>query len=506
MGDHISGKRKDSAYRDKEADHISEKRKDPAYQEEEAKVNKKHKADKRKDPAYREKEADHISGKRKDQAYREKEADHISGKRKDPAYREKERVRDKLLKQRSRLDPTVREKARAYINKKREEATFRAKENVQQRMAKKLKSHAEKYHFKDKYQPLWINGVLQSSYYLNRNPDIADIEKTHRKVRQKFFEKMQACAVCDQLWYPHSGKKRRKLKQFVCNSCFRYVNKVQSLDEIKVKDFDKIPPLSSLNNVRMNEIPPELEGLNDLELRLLAPRQIFIWMHAKPVSGEPYVRGNLVLVPADPQQTLKSMKSKLTIPLKKSDVIRIDLKRRLTDKKNHISHTIRPHRVIAAAKALANTELYKELDIKFDESWDSTLSHKDVSEEFIARKFGAKPGPCYYRKDEVPAFDLNEEEKVDDLKEENNANDLKKEKDVVDIKKEKDVVDIKKEKNVDILNKEIKKESEVEVDIHDSAINVNGNQLKEGKPNNISTDSEDSDFGNALKKKTKKER
>merc|ERR1739838_845201 len=219
-----------------------------------------------------------------------------------------------------------------------------------------------------------------------------------------------------------------------------------------------------------------------------APSQIFIWMHAKPVSGEPYVRGNLVLVPADPQQTLKSMKSKLTIPLKKSDVIRIDLKRRLTDKKNHISHTIRPHRVIAAAKALANTELYKELDIKFDESWDSTLSHKDVSEEFITRKFGAKPGPCYYRKDEVPAFDLNEEEKVDDLKEENNANDLK---------KENDVVDIKKEKNVDILNKAIKKESEVKVDIPDSAINVNGDQLKERKPNNISTDSEDSDFGNA---------
>merc|ERR1739838_590829 len=428
----------------------------------EAEKNKKHMSEKRKDPAYQEKEA-------------KRNKKHMSEKRKDPAYREKERVRDRLLKQRTRLDPTVREKARAYINKKREEATFRAKENVQQRMAKKLKSHAEKYHFKDKYQPLWINGVLQSSYYLNRNPDIADIEKTHRKVRQKFFEKMQACAVCDQLWYPHSGKKRRKLKQFVCNSCFRYVNKVQSLDEIKVKDFDKIPPLSSLNNVRMNEIPPELEGLNDLELRLLAPRQIFIWMHAKPVSGEPYVRGNLVLVPADPQQTLKSMKSKLTIPLKKSDVIRIDLKRRLTDKKNHISHTIRPHRVIAAAKALANTELYKELDIKFDESWDSTLSHKDVSEEFITRKFGANPGPCYSRKSEVPAFD--EEENVDD---------------------------VKKEKNVDVVNEEIENESEVEVAIPDSAIKVNGDQLKERKPNNISTDSGDSDFENTSIKKRKK--
>merc|ERR1739838_203316 len=184
-----------------------------------------------------------------------------------------------------------------------------------------------------------------------------------------------------------------------------------------------------------------------------APSQIFIWMHAKPVSGEPYVRGNLILVPADPQQTLKSMKSKLTIPLKKSDVIRIDLKRRLTDKKNHISHTIRPHRVIAAAKALANTELYKELDIKFD----------------------ANPGPCYSRKSEVPAFE--EEENVDD---------------------------VKKEKNVDVLNEEIEKESEVEVDIPDSAIKVNGDQLKERKPNNISTDSGDSDFENASIKKQKK--
>merc|ERR1712240_780583 len=114
------------------------------------------------------------------------------------------------------------------------------------------------------------------------------------------------------------------------------------------------------------------------------------------------------------------MKSKLTIPLKKSDVIRIDLKRRLTDKKNHISHTIRPHLLIPAAKVLANTELYKELDIKFDESWDSTLSHKDVSEEFIARKFGLKPGPCYYRKSEEPAFDDLQQENEDDSKEEKN--------------------------------------------------------------------------------------
>ena len=60
------------------------------------------------------------------------------------------------------------------------------------------------------------------------------------------------------------------------------------------------------NNQLIKTYDISLEKLNNLELRMLAPRQIFIWMHAKPVSGEPYVRGNLVLVPADPQKTLKS--------------------------------------------------------------------------------------------------------------------------------------------------------------------------------------------------------
>ena len=139
----------------------------------------------------------------------------------------------------------------------------------------------------------------------------------------------------------------------------------------------------------MNDIPDELNDLNDLELRLLAPRQVFIWMHPKPVSGENYVRGNLVLVPANPQQSIHAMRSKMTVPCKEAlaQVIRLDLKRRLSDKKAHISNTIRPDLVMKAAKAMANTPLYKNLNITFDETWDPRQFETDLTEEFIQEKY-----------------------------------------------------------------------------------------------------------------------
>ena len=200
-----------------------------------------------------------------------------------------------------------------------------------------------------------------SKYFNERNKDLHEITKIHEKVREKFFIKLKACTVCEQLWYPHSGAKRRKFEnQFICHSCYSYVRNTDNLATIS--KLEHIPPLSPLNNVCMNEVPPEVDRCHNFELRLLAPRQIFIWMHAKPVSGEPYVRGNLVLVPADPQTTLKGVTSKLKIPHSNPEVIRVELRRRLSDKGHHISHTIRPKYVIEAARALAETPLYKELD------------------------------------------------------------------------------------------------------------------------------------------------
>merc|ERR1712055_1254393 len=99
-------------------------------------------------------------------------------------------------------------------------------------------------------------------------------------------------------------------------------------------------------------------------------------------------------------------------------------------------------------------------------------SHKDVSEEFVARKFGAKPGPCYYRKSEEPAFDHLEQGNEDDSKEEKNVDDAKEDKNLDDVK----------ERNVDILTKAIKKESKVELNLPHSATNMKCDHLKEEKP------------------------
>ena len=136
------------------------------------------------------------------------------------------------------------------------------------------------------------------------------------------------------------------------------------------------------NNLRMNEIPLILSQLNNLELRILAPRQVFQWIHTKPVSNEKYCRGNLVLVPANPQATLESLKNKIQVPCSeaRAEIIKLDLKRRLSDKKAYISSTIRPDLVIAAAKYLATTPLYKALGITFDDNWDSRPFVRDLTE------------------------------------------------------------------------------------------------------------------------------
>ena len=149
----------------------------------------------------------------------------------------------------------------------------------------------------------------------------------------------------------------------------------------------------------MNDIPVELEGLNDLELRLLAPRQVFIWMHPKPVSGEMYARGNLVLVPANPERSIHSLRSKMTVPCSEAtaQVVKLELKRRLSDSNPYLAKTIRPDKVIKAAKALANTPLYKDLGISFDENWDLSKFETDLTEKFIAENTN-EVGPHYSRK------------------------------------------------------------------------------------------------------------
>ena len=200
------------------------------------------------------------------------------------------------------------------------------------------------------------------SKYLKQR-EISSEHKLYKIVQKKFNLILKTCSICDLLWYPISGARRKKFhNQFICNCCYSYVSK----DPLKVKNkLDLVPPLSPLNNVILNKIPKELKGLNRLELRLLAPRQVFLWMHAKPISNEPYCRGNLVYVPANPQKSIAELKKRLSVPLNegKSQIIQLELKRCLSDKKNFIAHTIRPNKVIAAAKRMAGTPLYQKYGI-----------------------------------------------------------------------------------------------------------------------------------------------
>ena len=152
---------------------------------------------------------------------------------------------------------------------------------------------------------------------------------------------MKVCTRCDQLWYLDSGKHRRSFnKEFICDTCFNYINRKDGKCNL-----DYIPPLSKLNNVHLNEIPQSLKVLKNLELRLLAPRQAFLWLSKKPISNEAYTKGPLCLFPADTvksQKVISQVTSGQSIPCDNPEILTLDLRRRVTDKKTVISETIRP--------------------------------------------------------------------------------------------------------------------------------------------------------------------
>jgi hypothetical protein len=116
------------------------------------------------------------------------------------------------------------------------------------------------------------------------------------------------CVSCRQVFFKHSVDEFKPLKvsnslinrcviqlksagnkEWICRQCKKYL-----------KD-GKVPPCSIGNGFYFPNIPFELQGLTQLEERLISPRIPFML----PRGGQLAVHGNVVNVPADVNKTVK---------------------------------------------------------------------------------------------------------------------------------------------------------------------------------------------------------
>lgn len=143
-------------------------------------------------------------------------------------------------------------------------------------------------------------------------------------------------------------------KEWICNTCLKHIRN------------GKVPPLSVLNGMEFPKQPEELKDLTQLEERLIAPRIPFMQVRELPRGGQLNIKGNVVNVPADVNETVRV----LPRTLNDSETIPIKFKRR-KEYKHHIAfERVRPNKVFAAAKWLVeNSELFRNEGITISEDW-----------------------------------------------------------------------------------------------------------------------------------------
>ncbi|KAK3931810.1 putative GPI-anchored adhesin-like protein PGA18, partial [Frankliniella fusca] len=144
-------------------------------------------------------------------------------------------------------------------------------------------------------------------------------------------------------------------KYIVCHTCKRYL-----LSQI-------IPNNAVVNGLSFPPIPKVLQGLTQLEERLLAVRQPFMKIiELSKYAGPQYgLKGSCVNVPTDLNSTVSILPRNLT----ESETILIKLQRRMEDKVPYSYDLIRPERVYKAAEFLVQSEIYKKHNITLDTNW-----------------------------------------------------------------------------------------------------------------------------------------
>ncbi len=175
----------------------------------------------------------------------------------------------------------------------------------------------------------------------NENVDIV-VEENFEKAKEKG------------IWKKLCESKRCSIDgcEYVCKTCSTHLKK------------GNIPAQSILNNLSLQDIPEELQDLNDLEVRLIGQRIPFMKIVSLPAGGQKGIHGAAVNV----LSSLEQVTDLLPRLPSEANIVSMKLKRKLAFKGHYMKDFIRPDKVMTALKWLCkNNPLYST--VKINKNW-----------------------------------------------------------------------------------------------------------------------------------------
>jgi len=149
--------------------------------------------------------------------------------------------------------------------------------------------------------------------------------------------------------------------EWICSTCHS-----------NLKD-GKLPSCAKANKMTFPD-KPEVLNSTVLDERLISPRIPFMQIRELPTGGQLSIHRNVINVPADVNSTVNV----LPRPVNESQTIPIKLKRRLRYKHYYQFQSIRPSKVLEAAKYLVQTsKLFQNEGVQVANSWLNTLNEND---------------------------------------------------------------------------------------------------------------------------------
>ena len=125
-----------------------------------------------------------------------------------------------------------------------------------------------------------------------------------------------------------------------------------------------MPLQAKANELQLCDIPPELSGINALELRLISLRVPFMKMVALPSCKQRSIHGPAVNVPSKVDTICDVL---LRLP-SQSELVPLKLKRKVAYQGHYMYDYIRPQKFLDALRFLkANNPLYADIDV--NEQW-----------------------------------------------------------------------------------------------------------------------------------------
>ncbi|XP_044742323.1 uncharacterized protein LOC123304800, partial [Chrysoperla carnea] len=243
-----------------------------------------------------------------------------------------------------------------------------------------------------------------------RNEQMDDVERENfleHERRRNFLKTLEnydsivkegpteICNSCGGLWFPNQVKSLDKLK-IIEKFSQLFAQKVFFLADIKPELLNgscakfcsncrqlilkgRIPPICLYNNLHFPDIPQCLEDLTCLEQRLLAPRIPFMQIRTLGYDRQCGLRGAVVNVPISIDSTV----GVLPRTFDQSYVIQVHLRRRLRCTHDFMTESIRPGRVLEAARYLIQQPLYVEDGVTLSNNWLENLTSNSLSVPFI---------------------------------------------------------------------------------------------------------------------------